>query len=108
MSAKKLRLGFLGTRFEVSLIRTHLVTALELAVAFPTAFLAQAPLLSVLARLLPAWLTLSAAGFLSITLTALSLLTATLLTATLILFTIVCHNPSSHVRNVNCLNCRQV
>jgi len=70
------------------------VTALESAVALLTTFLAQAAylaarntLLSTLAALLP----LSAAGFLSVSLTARSMLTSLLLTATLIVFTILCH-----------------
>jgi hypothetical protein len=41
---------------------------------------------------LAALLTLPATGFLSVALTARSLLTATLLTTTLIFFTIVCHD----------------
>jgi predicted membrane protein len=70
---------------------THLVTALELAVALLITFLT-ATLLATLATLLSALLTLSAAGPLSIALTARSLLTPALLTATLIFFTIVCHD----------------
>jgi hypothetical protein len=60
-------------------------------------------LATLLATLLTALLPLSVTRFLSITLTARSLLTATL-----IFFTIVCHDSSSHVRNVNYLNCPQV
>jgi hypothetical protein len=77
--------------------RTHLVTLLELAVALLTTLLTATLLtaLAALATLFPTFLTLSPAGFLSITLTAWSLLTSTLLTATLIFFTIVCHDSSS-------------
>ncbi len=70
------------------------VTTLESAVALLTTFLAQATYLAArntLLSTLAALLTLSAAGFLPVTLTARSLLTSTLLTATLIVFTIVCH-----------------
>jgi hypothetical protein len=81
--------------------RTHLVTLLELAVALLTTLLTATLLtaLAALATLFPALLTWSPAGFLSITLTAWSLLTSTLLTTTLIFFTIVCHDSSSHVRS---------
>jgi hypothetical protein len=91
----------------VSPNRTHLVTAPELALALLTTFLTAsllatlvtllAALVTLLAALptllsaLSALLTFSAAGFLSTTLTARSLLTSALLTATLIFFTIVCH-----------------
>jgi hypothetical protein len=75
--------------------RTHLVTALELAVALLTTFLT-ATLLAKRATWLSA-LPLPEVGAWSIALTARSLLTSTwlsaiLLTFTLIFFTIVCHD----------------
>jgi len=80
--------------------RTHLDhSALKLAVVLLTTLLALATLLAALTTLLAALLALSAANFLSVTLA-----TRSLLAAALIFFTIVCHDSSSHVRNVNCLN----
>jgi hypothetical protein len=94
MSAKKMTLGIRGDAMRGEFNRTHLTTALELAVALLTAFFAATLLTAVpiLVILLSALLTLLAAGFLSITLTAWSLLTAALLTTALIFFTIVCHD----------------
>jgi hypothetical protein len=71
-----------------TLLATLLVTLLVMALS------------AALTTLLAALLTLSATSFLSLTLTARSLLTATL-----VFSTIVCHDSSSPVRNVNCLNC---
>jgi hypothetical protein len=103
MRAKNLIL-FRSHKCEVSPIGLTSITALELAVALLTTFLALGTLLAAMTTLL----TLSAASFLSITLTARSLLTAALLTATLTFFPIICHDAFPPVRNVNCLDCRQV
>jgi hypothetical protein len=95
------KMAFAGYEMRGEPNRTHLVTTLELPVALLITLLS-ATLLATLATLFAALLTWSAAGLLSITLTARRLLPA-LLTATLIFSTIVCHNASSHVRNVYCL-----